>query len=47
MSFNIIFRIHVLSGILNDSISADKAEEMWLTNIREAADECAKVCDIV
>lgn len=36
-------RIHVLSGILNDSISADRAEEKFLTNIRLAADECAKV----
>ena len=36
-------RIHVLSGILNDSISADQAEEKFLTNIRLAADECAKV----
>lgn len=38
-------RIHVLSGILNDSISADQAEEKFLTNIRLAADECAKVKD--
>ena len=36
-------RIHVLSGILNDSISADQAEEKFLTNIQLAADECAKV----
>ena len=35
----------MLSGILNDSISADQAEEKFLTNIRLAADECAKVMD--
>ena len=36
-------RIHVFSGILTDSISADEAEETFLTNICLAADECAKV----
>ena len=41
--FILSIRIHVLSGILNDSISADQAEEKFLTNIRLAADECAKV----
>lgn len=39
----LLIRIHVLSGILNDTISADQAEEKFLTNIRLAADECAKV----
>ena len=33
----------MLSGLLDDSIPADKAEELFITNIRLAADECAKV----
>ena len=36
-------RIHVLAGLLNDSISADEAEKTFISNIRQAADECSKV----
>ena len=36
-------RVHVLAGLLSDSIPADKAEELFITNIRFAAEECAKV----
>ena len=36
-------RIHVLAGLLNESISADKAEETFISNIRQAADKCSKV----
>ena len=36
-------RIHVLAGLLNDSISTDEAEKTFISNIRQAADECSKV----
>ena len=36
-------RIHVLAGLLNESTSADKAEETFISNIRQAADTCSKV----
>lgn len=40
-------RIHVLAGLLNNSISAGKAKETFISNISLAADECSKVVTFI